>query len=44
MGMACSTHRSGVHIRFWWDIQQEEAQLEDLDVGGSIILRGMLDK
>jgi hypothetical protein len=29
---------------FWWEIQKERDQYENLDVGGRIILRLILDK
>jgi hypothetical protein len=31
-------------MRFWWESRKERDHYEDLDVGGRIILRWMLDK
>jgi hypothetical protein len=36
--------RPGIHIGFEWEIQKARDQLEDLDVGGRIILKWMLEK
>jgi hypothetical protein len=44
MGRACSTHRKKMHIGFWWESQKERDHYEDLDVGGRIILRWILEK
>jgi hypothetical protein len=34
----------GKHIGFWWESQEERDYYEDLDVGGKIILRCILEK
>jgi hypothetical protein len=46
MGRACRTHggRSGMHIEFWWESQKEREHRKDLDVGGRIILKWILEK
>jgi hypothetical protein len=38
-----STGRSGMHTGFWWEIEKDRNHYEDLDVGGSIILKWILD-
>jgi hypothetical protein len=35
--------RRGMHIGFWWE-SQEEDQYEDLDIGGRIVLKWVLDR
>jgi hypothetical protein len=35
--------RRGMHIGYWWKNQKERDHLEDLDVGGWIILKRILD-
>jgi hypothetical protein len=32
-----------MHIGLWWEIQEGRDHWEDLDVGGSIILKWILD-
>jgi hypothetical protein len=45
MGRAYSTHRGrGMHMGFWWGSQKERDHQEDLDVGGRIILKCILEK
>jgi hypothetical protein len=36
--------RRGKHIRFGWESQEERDHYEDLEVGGRIILRWILEK
>jgi hypothetical protein len=36
--------RIQMHIRFWWVSQKERDHYEDLDVGGRIILKWILDR
>jgi hypothetical protein len=36
--------RSGKHMGFWWERQKERNLEGDLDVGGSIILKWILDR
>jgi hypothetical protein len=36
--------RRGMHIRFWWKSQMERDHYEDLDIGGRIILRWILER
>jgi hypothetical protein len=36
--------RRGMHIGYWWESQKERDHKEDLDVGGRIILKWILDK
>jgi hypothetical protein len=33
-----------VHTQFWWEDLREREHLEDLDIGGRIILKGTLNK
>jgi hypothetical protein len=33
-----------MHIGFWWESQKERDHSEDLDVGGRIILKWILEK
>jgi hypothetical protein len=33
-----------MHIRFWKDSQKERDQYEDLQIGGKIILKWILEK
>jgi hypothetical protein len=33
-----------MHTRFWWESQNEREHYEDLDVGGRIILKWILEK
>jgi hypothetical protein len=44
MGGACSKNGGeGKHVGFWWEVLKERDHKEDLDVGGRIILRWILD-
>jgi hypothetical protein len=44
MGRACSMHgRRGMHIGYWWQSQKEKDHLEDLNVGGRIIFKWILE-
>jgi hypothetical protein len=36
--------RKGMHIVFWWKSQKERDHYEDLEVGGRIILKWILEK
>jgi hypothetical protein len=36
--------RRRIHIGFWPEIQTEGDHLEDLDIGGRIILKGIVDR
>jgi hypothetical protein len=36
--------RKGMHIGFWRESQKERDHLEDLDIGGRIIIRWVLEK
>jgi hypothetical protein len=36
--------RSGIHIGFWWESWKERDHQEDLNVGGRIILKWILDR
>jgi hypothetical protein len=36
--------RRGTHIGFWWENQKERDDYEDLDVGGRIILKRILER
>jgi hypothetical protein len=36
--------RRGMHIGFWWETRKERGHEEDLDVGGRMILRWMLER
>jgi hypothetical protein len=36
--------RRGMHIGFWWESQKERDHKEDLDVGGRIILKWILER
>jgi hypothetical protein len=36
--------RRGMHIGFWWESQKEIGHLENLDVGGRIILRWISER
>jgi hypothetical protein len=38
-GHVTRMERGGMHVRFWWEIQEEIDHYEDLDVGRRIILR-----
>jgi hypothetical protein len=46
MDRACSTHevRRGTHIAFWWESHTEKDHQENLEVGGRIVLKLMLEK
>jgi hypothetical protein len=35
--------RRRIHIGFWWQSQKERDHYEDLDVGGRIIIRLILE-
>jgi hypothetical protein len=35
--------RSGIHIEYWWEIQEERDYYGDHDVGGRIILKWILE-
>jgi hypothetical protein len=41
--VACMGRR-GMHVGFWWESQKERDHYEDLDVGGKIVLRWILEK
>jgi hypothetical protein len=44
MGRECSWHgERGTHIGFWWESQKDKDHWEDLDVGGKIILKWILE-
>jgi hypothetical protein len=43
-GNVTRTGRSGMHIGFWWKNQKERDHQEDLDVGGRIILKWILER
>jgi NADPH-dependent 7-cyano-7-deazaguanine reductase QueF len=32
--------RGGIHIGFWWESKKEKDHLENLDLGGKVILNG----
>jgi hypothetical protein len=34
----------GIHVGFWWENQKEGDHLEDLELGGRIILKWILDR
>jgi hypothetical protein len=36
--------RRRMHVRFWWEGQKERDHQEDMDVGGKIILKWILDR
>jgi hypothetical protein len=36
--------RRGMHIGFWWEIEKERDNQEDIDINGNIILRWILEK
>jgi hypothetical protein len=36
--------RRGMHIEFWWENNKERDHKEDLDIGGRIILKLVLDR
>jgi hypothetical protein len=36
--------RRGMHIGFGWETHKETGNLEDLDVGGKIVLKCILEK
>jgi hypothetical protein len=38
------TGRKGMHIGSWWESQKERNHYEDLDAGGRIILKWMLER
>jgi hypothetical protein len=45
MGGTCSTHRVKRNAyRIWYESQKERVNYEDLDVGGRIILKLILEK
>jgi hypothetical protein len=44
MGNVARMGRRGMHIRFWWESQKERYHWEDVDVGGRIILRWILER
>jgi hypothetical protein len=33
-----------MHVGFWWESQKERDNYKDLDVGGRIILKWILDR
>jgi hypothetical protein len=39
-----STRYIYIYIGFWWESQKERCHYEDLDVGGRIILKFILDR
>jgi hypothetical protein len=41
--VACIGGRREMHIELWWETQKEEDHWEDLDVGGRIILKWILE-
>jgi hypothetical protein len=44
MDRACRTNgRKGMHIRYWLEIQKERGHSEDVDVGGRMILKWILE-
>jgi hypothetical protein len=43
-GHAARIGRRRMHIGFWWENQNERNDLKDLDVGGRIILRWILQR
>jgi hypothetical protein len=36
--------RRGMYVGFWWECQKERDHDEDLDIGGRIILKRILEK
>jgi hypothetical protein len=36
--------RRKMHVRFWWESQEEKDDYEVLDVGGRIILEWILER
>jgi hypothetical protein len=38
-GYVAACKRSGMYREFWWGSQKERDHLEDLDVGGRIVLK-----
>jgi hypothetical protein len=36
--------RRGMHIGFWWEGQKERDHKEDLAIGGTIILKWILER
>jgi hypothetical protein len=36
--------RIGIHVGFWWENQKERGNLENLYIGGRIILKWILEK
>jgi hypothetical protein len=41
----CSTHGGiRMHVGFWWENQKKRGQYENLDIGGRIILKFILEK
>jgi hypothetical protein len=36
--------KRGMLVRYWWESQNERDHWEDLDVGGYIILKWILDR
>jgi hypothetical protein len=45
MGRACSIHWGrGMHIGFLWESQKERDHYGDVDVGGRVILKWILEK
>jgi hypothetical protein len=41
--IACMGRRR-MHVRFWWEGQKERDHQEDMDVGGKIILKWILER
>jgi hypothetical protein len=42
-GQIVRTARRGIHTGYWWESQKERDHKEDLDVGGNIILKRVLE-
>jgi hypothetical protein len=43
VGHVARMRRRGMHIGYWWESQKERHNYENLDVGGSIILKWTLE-
>jgi hypothetical protein len=44
MGRACSTHGEKIYIGFWCESHKDRDHYEDLDVGGRIIIKRILER